>query len=108
VNVLYTSNGVQRGIYAYAGGQPARIEAWDDEELDGLSGKFFSESRRTHEQCLMRPRYDGYVAFQERGGIPLQEYLRGEVTRETAFGAIDLEYKRSLGRSGESPGRPEG
>jgi len=88
---------MQKGIYTHAGGQPVRVEAWTDPALDDFTGNFFSASRKTHEECLLRPRYDGYVRLQERGGIPLQQFLKGEISAESAFAAINAEYK-SVGR----------
>ena len=93
---------VQGGIYTYAGGQPARREAWEDPRLDTFNGGFFSGTRDSHEQALLRPRYDGYVPLQEEAGQPLQAYLRGRIDRATAWSAINERYRASL-PDGELP-----
>ena len=87
---------VQKGVYAYAGGQPAHREAWEDEALDLFSNRFFSNSRTSHENAVVRPRYDGFVPLQEKAGVPLQRYLRKKITRETAWEAINQQYRESL------------
>ncbi len=87
---------VQKGVYAYSGGQPAHREAWDDPALDSLSNQFFSGSRVAHEQAIVRPRYDGYVPHQEAAGKSLQSYLRNEITRGAAWEDINDNYRRSL------------
>jgi len=87
---------IQAGLYAYAGGQPARREAWEAPALDAFNGGFFSATRDSHENALLRPRYDGYVPLQEEAGIPLQDYLRGKTDRSTAWAAINERYRASL------------
>jgi len=91
-----SSSEVKAGLYTYAGGQPARREAWTNPELDAFNGGFFSGSLDAHEQCLLRPRYDGYVPLQEEAGEPLQGYLKGELSREAAWNAINERYRASL------------
>lgn len=87
---------VQSGIYTYAGGQPARREAWVNTELDAFNGHFFSGSLQTHESCLLRPRYNGYVPLQEEAGVPLQDYLKGRIDRHQAWALINKRYRASL------------
>lgn len=87
---------VQSGLYTYAGGQPARREAWQDQTLDAFSGGFFSGSMASHESALLRPRYDGYVPLQEDAGVPLQNYLQGKCDRQSAWDRINDRYRTSL------------
>jgi multiple sugar transport system substrate-binding protein len=90
------SASVQSGLYTYAGGQPARREAWTNPALDTFNGGFFSGALHTQERCLLRPRYDGYVPLQEEAGEPLQGYLKDELSREAAWDAINERYRASL------------
>lgn len=94
---------VQSGLYTYAGGQPARREAWTNTALDTFNGHFFNGSLRSHEECLLRPRYDGYVPLQEEAGGPLQSYLKGERSREGAWETINERYRASLPEAGKVP-----
>lgn len=87
---------VQKGIYAYAGGQPARREAWFDPALDAFGGGFFGGSRESHETALLRPRYDGYVPLQEKAGEILQEYLRNRIDGAEAWRLVNEAYRASL------------
>jgi multiple sugar transport system substrate-binding protein len=87
---------VQSGLYTYSGGQPARREAWIDPQLDAFNGHFFSNTLESHEQALLRPRYDGYVPLQEEAGRPLQDFLRGQVTQKQAWQRINECYRQSL------------
>jgi multiple sugar transport system substrate-binding protein len=94
---LFTgSAAIQAGIYTLAGGQPSRREAWTDPSLEAVSGAFFREALPDQEDCMVRPRYDGYVPLQEEAGVPLQNYLRGESPAERAWQEINRFYRRSL------------
>lgn len=94
--VYCSSSDIQSGIYTYAGGQPARREAWQNSTLNEFNGKFFSGSYQSHESALLRPRYDGYVPLQEEAGVPLQNYLQGKCERDSAWTQINERYRASL------------
>ena len=57
-------------------GQPARLEAWTDPELDRRFGGFFGLTRATLEAAWTRPRFAGYLAFQREGGRIVEAFLR--------------------------------
>lgn len=94
-SLFCTSRYVQSNLYTYAGGQPARREAWKSDPLDSFSGSFFSSSYDVHENAILRPRYSGYVAFQEHAGEPLQQFVKGEITAVTTWDVINDMYRRS-------------
>ncbi|HHY50692.1 MAG TPA: extracellular solute-binding protein, partial [Alphaproteobacteria bacterium] len=56
---------VQRGLYAEAGGQPGHAAAWDDEAVNAATNGFYRNTRRTLEAAWVRPRHNGYMAFQD-------------------------------------------
>lgn len=89
------SANVQANIYTYAGGQPARKEAWLSEELIPFTGGFFSDSYQSHENALMRPRYNGYVPLQEKAGVPLQQFILGETSQKKTWDFITQYYHES-------------
>src|SRR5680860_423203 len=89
------SSEVQSNIYTYAGGQPVRKEAWLSKELESFSGAFFSGSYLSHENALVRPRYNGYVPLQEKVGEPLQQFIMGNITMEKAWNDIQSAYRSS-------------
>lgn len=93
---LYCASGqVQSNIYTYAGGQPARKEAWFSENLIPFTGGFFSDSYLSHESALVRPRYNGYVSLQEKAGVPLQQFIIGEISAGKSWEAIEECYHES-------------
>ncbi|MGQ0485399.1 MAG: ABC transporter substrate-binding protein [Hyphomicrobiales bacterium] len=60
-------------------GQPARIEVWHDAEIDRIFGGCFAATRATIEGSWIRPRYPGYLGFQEHGGLLVERHLRGDL-----------------------------
>jgi multiple sugar transport system substrate-binding protein len=63
--------------FAHHHGQPARRECWEDEAINARFGGCYRDTRATMEQCWIRPRYDGYLAFQEAAGDLIESHLRG-------------------------------
>ncbi|MBN9217477.1 MAG: extracellular solute-binding protein [Mesorhizobium sp.] len=59
------SGDVQRGPYAAAGGQPGHAAAWEDQAVNAATGNFYRDTRATLEGAWVRPRHDGYMAFQQ-------------------------------------------
>ena len=88
---------VQSQIYTYAGGQPARKEAWHDYGLMSFTGGFFCNSLLSHKNALIRPRYDGYVPLQEKAGASLQQFILGEISQNRMWETIGTYYRESRG-----------
>lgn len=68
---------VQRSVYALSGGQPGNAVAWDDEHVNRPTHGFYIKTRATLEGAWVRPRHDGYMAFQDNAATVLIEALRG-------------------------------
>ena len=69
------SGACQRTLYFQSGGQPAHRSAWLDDEVNRASHNFFRNSLPAMERAYLRPRYDGYIYFQDYGGPVVHEYL---------------------------------
>ena len=54
------------------------LGAWEDAAINDRIGGCYRATRATMDQCWIRPRYDGYLAFQEAGGDIMESYWRGE------------------------------
>jgi multiple sugar transport system substrate-binding protein len=74
--------------FASLHGQPARVEAWDDAEIDARFGGCFSATRQTMEGCCTRPRYAGYLAFQEKAGPLVERHLLGDIPEVRLMDAL--------------------
>ena len=101
----YTSSAdVQRGIYSAAGGQPAHRAAWVDATADERAGGFFSATLATTDRAYVRPRYHGFLQFQENAGPTLAEWIRHGGSAQIALARMNEVYRasRQHGGSGSS------
>jgi len=102
--VFATSAEVQRTLYFLAGGQPAHRAAWEDPTANALSGNFFRDTRTTHDEALVRPRYNGWVPLQHSCGYALQACLRDGADPVATLDEIDRLYRASRApRAGAAP-----
>lgn len=86
----------QAGLFFDAGGQPGNAVAWESEHCNAASRDFFRNTRDTLETAWLRPRYDGYMRFQDSGGDIVHAFLRGEATAEVTLDALQAAYEESL------------
>jgi multiple sugar transport system substrate-binding protein len=78
------SGPIQRGVYVASGGQPGHIDAWTSEEVNAYCGNFFADTLNAIQSAYLRPRYDGYMEFQDRAGAMLHQALfAGDSARDT-------------------------
>ncbi|RUX31117.1 extracellular solute-binding protein [Mesorhizobium sp. M7A.F.Ca.US.011.01.1.1] len=75
------SGDIQRGAYAAAGGQPGHAAAWEDQAVNEATGDFYRDTRATLEGAWVRPRHDGYMAFQQAAS---ERILSGMTSRHNA------------------------
>ena len=99
--LFVASDNTQKGIYVHAGGQPSHLAAWDDRLADELCGGFFSGTRLTQSEAMVRPRYSGYVALQTDGGKALQEFLRDGRSLAATLDKLGALYRESRTRGGK-------
>lgn len=85
----------QKGLFFEAGGQPANAVAWEDEGCNAATCNFFRATRRTLDTAWLRPRYDGYMGFQNRGGDIVHAFLRGDAGAPATLAALQSAYEES-------------
>lgn len=90
------SGRVQAGLYAQAGGQPGHGLAWESEAVNTATDGFFRNTRRTLEGAWLRPRHDGYMAFQQAGSERLDAALRSREAPGTTIAALNQLFRESL------------
>jgi len=66
----------QRGIFFHSGGQPGHRAAWLDETTNAACANFLRDTLPTLDRAFIRPRYNGYVKFQDHAGDPIHAFLR--------------------------------
>lgn len=67
--------GCQKGLYFYSGGQPGHRAAWLDDEVNRAAGNFFQNTIATLDSAYLRPRFNGYLLFQQNGARIVHKYL---------------------------------
>jgi multiple sugar transport system substrate-binding protein len=65
------SQEAQSGFIPDHEGQPLRRDAWHDERVNAHWGDFYRNTADTLEQAYVRPRHDGYIAFQGKASALL-------------------------------------
>jgi multiple sugar transport system substrate-binding protein len=86
----------QRGLYVAAGGQPGHRGAWLDDTANATTGNFFHDTLPTLDGAFLRPRYNGYMHFQDQAGLVVHRYLRAGGDSHTAVAELDRLYHHSL------------
>ncbi len=72
---MLVSGECQQTLYVQNGGQPGHRSAWLDKEANELTHNFFKEILPPMDNGYVRPRYNGYLHFQDHAGDPLQQCL---------------------------------
>ena len=67
---------VQAELVPRAGGQPASRAAWESDVVNAASGGFYQQTRATLDQAWVRPRFCGWIAFQDEGSAIVRDGLR--------------------------------
>jgi len=67
------SQAAQTGFIPEHDGQPSNLASWADPQVNAASGDFYRQTTRTLSHAQIRPRHDGYIAFQDRGSAMLRE-----------------------------------
>ena len=66
---------VQATFYVQHGGQPGHLSAWKDEAANQLCSNYFTNVLPAMERGYIRPRYNGYLHFQDAAGHPIRRFL---------------------------------
>lgn len=88
----------QRTIYIQNDGQPGHRSAWLDEKANQLTNDFFKQILPIMDNGYMRPRYNGYLHFQDHAGNPLQQCLMEDGDPATALNEMNKIYQQSLNK----------
>jgi len=91
------SGPVQAGLYAEAGGQPAHADAWNSDAVNAPVGDFYRATRRTLDCAWLRPRHDGYMAFQDKASALLTEALMARATAKETIARVNALFRENLG-----------
>jgi len=65
----------QHGWIPDHAGQPSLASAWQDARINAAAGDFYQNTYETMCTAYVRPRYDGYIAFQSAASAMLRDAL---------------------------------
>ncbi|UQZ81781.1 Bacterial extracellular solute-binding protein [Paenibacillus konkukensis] len=87
---------VQRTLYTMSGGQPGHRGAWTDEETNRICGRYFAGTLPALDRAYMRPRYNGYLHFQDHAGDDVREYMMRGGNAGRILERLNELYRESL------------
>ena len=90
------SGEMQRTLYVQHGGQPGHRAAWMDEDANHLTNNFFKNIFPVMDNGYIRPRYNGYLHFQDEAGFPLQKCLMENGNAAQTLREMNKIYQQSL------------
>jgi len=85
----------QRTLYFDSGGQPGHLAAESDDRVNTLCRDYFRNTLPALERAFLRPRYPGYLSFQDRAGDPVRDYMRNGGDPHAVLAKLDDLYHRS-------------
>ncbi len=80
--VRFAAEASTQRAFAAHHGQPARRDMWQDAEINARFGGCYRDTLKTIDGSWIRPRYNGYLAFQERAGELVEAHLRGLISED--------------------------
>ncbi|WP_028548348.1 extracellular solute-binding protein [Paenibacillus sp. UNC451MF] len=90
------SEEIQRTMYMMVGGQPGHRKAWIDEEANLWTQSYFSQTLPALDRAYVRPRYNGYLHFQDQAGNHVQEYMMQGGDTRRIWELMNRLYRESL------------
>jgi multiple sugar transport system substrate-binding protein len=86
----------QSTFYVEHGGQPGHKAAWTSKSANQLCNNFFQNMLPVMENGFVRPRYNGYLHFQDHAGDPIHQFLLHGGVPWHVLNEINDRYKKSL------------
>lgn len=86
----------QRTVFFENGGQPGHRSAWTDAEVNRRSSNFFADVLPALDNAYLRPRFNGYMYFQDHAGDYVRDYVRDGGDPLDVLKRLDRLYHISL------------
>jgi multiple sugar transport system substrate-binding protein len=90
----------QAGVYFQSGGQPGHRTAWLDSEVNCASHNFFRNTLPTLDEAWLRPRWKGYLEFQNTAGVVVHQYVWGGGDARIVVSRLNEMAEQSMKRIG--------
>lgn len=86
---------VQKGVYFEGGGQPGHRAAWLDDRVNAAASDFYRDTLDALDRAYLRPRYNGFMAPQERSGELIHHWLAEGGSVDRLLDDLDALYRES-------------
>jgi multiple sugar transport system substrate-binding protein len=86
---------IQKSIYTQAGGQPGHRAAWLDVSTNNSSANFFANTLATLDSAWVRPRFPGFIEFQDTASKLVHDFLIHGRDREVVIRKMNDAYLQS-------------
>ncbi len=93
------SEATQAGFIPDHEGQPSARAAWTSEKVNRDGGDFYRATLATVEEAWVRPRHNGYIAFQAAGAAILRETILDGAPPSATIAKLRDAWARSLVRA---------
>ncbi len=90
------SKDCQSSLFYFSGGQPGHLDAWKNNQINEDSLNFFLSTLKTMEKGWVRPRYNGYMYFQDVAGSIINDFLNGDDKEEIIIDKLINEFEKSF------------
>ena len=90
------SKDCQSSLFYFSGGQPGHLDAWKNNQINEDSLNFFLSTLKTMEKGWVRPRYNGYMYFQDVAGSIINDFLNSDDKEEIIIDKLINEFEKSF------------
>lgn len=97
------SEEAQRSFIPAHAGQPSARVAWQDDAVNLASGDFYRRTAATVADAAVRPRWNGYVAFQDEASGLVRAALADRTDASTVLAGIAAAWRRRAPRPNAEP-----
>lgn len=92
----YTASPVcQSTLFVENGGQPGHRSAWTDEEVNRRCNNYFRATLPALDRAYLRPRYSGYLHFQDNAGQWVRAYMMDGGSADRVLDEMNKLYRES-------------
>jgi multiple sugar transport system substrate-binding protein len=92
---MIATGSFQSSFYIEHSGQPGHRLAWENKKANELTHNFFTNILPAVERGYTRPRYHGYLEFQDRAGDFIYEFLSKGARPGAILEEINFLYKKT-------------
>ena len=93
------SDTTQSRLIPAHGGQPSARAAWQSKTVTAAAGGFYMNTLATAEHALLRPRFDGYIAFQTAASEAIREALASRQDELKTIGTLGALWRAARERA---------